>query len=162
MRVNSLHLQIMDCKVPVILSFAVPLTPALRYSSYFCTKLVNGGQPVDPLSRFDKFDPSLVKIDKYPIILMGWTISTRPNLDLGTKMRPERVKFTCLFCTDEIGQGFSVRARARARQRSLVPLERLSPDAGKGLLKALGSFRQTTATTIRMPLMTSPNKTLQP
>jgi len=42
------------------------------------SKLVNGGrvdpgQPVDPLTRVDMFDPSLVKIDKFPIILMGWT-----------------------------------------------------------------------------------------
>ena len=27
---------------------------------------------------------------------MAWTGSTRPNLDPGTKMRPERVKFTSL------------------------------------------------------------------
>ena len=66
------------------------------------SKLVNGGrvdpgQPVDPLTRFDKFDLSLVKIDKFPVIWTGWMGSTRPNLDPGTKMRPERVKFTSLL-----------------------------------------------------------------
>ena len=68
------------------------------------TKLVNGGgvdpgQPVDPLTRFDKFDPSLVKIDKFPVILTGWTGSARPNLNPVTKMRPEQVKFTSLVNT---------------------------------------------------------------
>ena len=46
--------------------------------SFCLTKLVNGGQvdpgqPVDPLTRVDMFDPSLVKIDTFPVILMGWT-----------------------------------------------------------------------------------------
>ena len=40
------------------------------------TKLVNGGrvdpgQPVDPSTRVDMFDPSLVKIDKFLVILTG-------------------------------------------------------------------------------------------
>ena len=47
---------------------------------------VDPGQPVDPLTRVDMSDPSLVKIDKFPAILTGWTGSTRPNLDPGTKM----------------------------------------------------------------------------
>ena len=53
-------------------------TERKRTSFHLVFKLVNGGrvdpgQPVDPLTQFDKFDPSLVKIDKFPVILTGWT-----------------------------------------------------------------------------------------
>ena len=63
----------------------------LRYKEEVAPKLgiggrVDPGQPVDPLTRVDMSDPSLVKIDKFPAILTGWTGSTRPNLDPGTKM----------------------------------------------------------------------------
>ena len=64
---------------------------------------VDPGQPVDPLTRVDMFDPSLVKIDKFLLILMGWTGWTRPNLDPGTKIRPERVKFTSLARVEGVG-----------------------------------------------------------
>ena len=62
--------------------------------------MADGSTRINPLTRVDMFDPSIEKIDKFPVILTGQTGSTRPKLDPGTKMRPERVKFTSLVRKD--------------------------------------------------------------
>ena len=54
-------------------------SPSQRVRGHFLARKlgiggrVDPGQPVDPLTRVDMSDPSLVKIDKFPVILTGWT-----------------------------------------------------------------------------------------
>ena len=46
---------------------------------------VDGLTRVNLLTQVYMFDPSLVKVDKFPVILTCWTGYNCPNLDPGTK-----------------------------------------------------------------------------